>query len=173
MTAENAHWATQQDQSSGEAAAIRVMRFNDSAVQWIALSGCRICEAQNAKLNEIDLVSMTWTIPAELRKANRYYAVPITGRMADLLTKAMKHPSGLAKGQDDYLYVMPRLARLKPLQGVRAAFCQWATAHAEFSSELGFKLNAVERAYSRKSDLQARKQALEAWGEYLMGAANV
>ena len=58
MTAENAHWATQQDQSSGEAAAIRVMRFNDSAVQWIALSGCRICEAQNAKLNEIDLVSI-------------------------------------------------------------------------------------------------------------------
>lgn len=173
MTAKTAHWATQQDQYSGDAAAVRAMRSNDSAVQWIALSGCRVYEARNAKVSEIDLVSMTWTIPAERRKANRDYVVPITGRMAELLTNAMKHPSGLAKGPDDYLFATPRLARLKALHGIRTAFCQWATAHAEFYPEPVHYLNAVEQAYSRKLELQARREALEAWGEYLMGDANV
>lgn len=171
MTAKTAHWATQQDQSSGEAAAIRAMLADDTTAQLIALSGCRVYEARNAKVSEIDLVTETWTIPAERRKANRDYVVPITGRMAELLTKAMKHPSGLAKGPDDYLFVMPRLARLKALNGIRAAFSQWATAEAKFSFELvhaqlGRHPSTVEDAYSRK-------EMMEAWAAYVMGAANV
>ncbi len=47
-----------------DAAPIRSSLSDDSAVQWITLSGCRICEAQHAKLNDIDLVSMTWTVPS-------------------------------------------------------------------------------------------------------------
>lgn len=162
MSVTPAQWATQQDQSSGEAAAIRAMISDNSAVQGIALSGCRICEAQNAKLNEIDLVSMTWTIPAAQRKDYREHIIPITASMAELLDKAMKHASGSAKGQEDYLFVMPRLARLKALKGIPAAFRQWVTAKAE--------LSAAERAYSRTPDTRARRYKMEAWADHLMEA---
>jgi integrase len=171
MSVTSAHWATQQDQFSGETAAIRSMHSNDSAVRWIALSGCRVSEAQNAKLSEIDPARKTWTIPAARRKDYREHIIPITAPMADLLDKAMKHASGSAKGQEDYLFVMPRLARLKALKGIRAAFRQWATGHAKFSPEvvhaqLGHHPCTVESANSRK-------EMMEAWAVYLLGEANV
>lgn len=171
MPAKNAYWATQHDQSSGDAAAIRALLSNDSAVQWIALSGCRICEAQNTKLNEIDLVSMTWTIPAARRKDYREHIIPITDPMAELLDKAMKHASGSAKGQDDYLFELPSPVRLKALQGIRAAFRQWATDQGKFSpaivrAQRGHHPCSVEGANSRM-------EMMEAWVAYVMGAANV
>jgi len=80
---------------------------------WVVPSTCRVSEAQNAKLNEIDLVSMTWAIPAERRKDRRKYIIPITGPMAKLLEKAVEHEPGLPKTHDDRLFEMRSPVRLK------------------------------------------------------------
>ncbi len=134
---------------------------------WITLSACRVSEAQFAKQSEIDLVRMTWTIPAERRKDRREHIIPITPPMAELLSKAVKQQSGLPM---DYLFGMPCNVRLAALPNVRAAFKHWALKEAKFPPELVYRPTPVERAYSCKSDLQCRRHVLEAWAAYLMGA---
>jgi len=140
---------------------------------WVVPSTCRVNEAQNAKLNEIDLVSMTWAIPAERRKDRRKYIIPITGPMAKLLEKAIEHEPGLPKTHDDRLFEMRSPVRLQALKGIRSLFRQWATAQAKSSHKQGDQQNVVEPAYSLGSDLQSRRQMMEAWAENLMGASNV
>lgn len=171
MTDTTAHWATQQDQSSGGAAAIRAMLSDDSAVQWIALSGCRICEAQFITHGGIDLARKVWTIPAQRTNANRDHVVPITDAMAELLFAAAK----LRPISADCVFVnkcsVLRGVRSADLQGVRTAFSVWAKSDGKFPPELihaqlGHRPSAVGAANSRKS-------MMEAWATYLMGAENV
>lgn len=141
-------------------------------MQWIILSACRVSEAQNAKLSEIDLVRMTWTIPAERRKDRREHIIPITAPMAELLCKAVKQQSGSPTG---YLFGMPGSVRLAAMPSIRAAFKHWALEEAKCSPELvraqiGYQPSPVERAHLRKSDLQCRRHMMQAWAAHLMGA---
>lgn len=141
-------------------------------LQWIILSACRVSEAQNAKLSEIDLVRMTWTIPAERRKDRREHIIPITPPMAELLCKAVMQQSGLPTG---YLFRTPGSVRLAAMPSIRAAFKHWALEETKFPPELvraqiGGQPSPVERAYLRKSDLQRRRHMMQAWATHLMGA---
>jgi len=136
-------------------------------LHWIILSACRVSEAQNAKLSEIDLVRMTWTIPAERSKDRRKHIIPITAPMAELLCKAVKQQSGSPTG---YLFGMPGRVRLAAMPSIRAAFEHWALEEAKFPHELVHQPTPVERAYLRSSDLQCRRHMMEAWAAYLMEA---
>jgi integrase len=159
------------------AALIRALRSNHAEsmaklqLQWITLSACRNSDAQLIKHSEINLDDMTWTIPAERRKACCDHVVPITDGMAELLLAAASHQPALA----DYVFVtqgsLLQAAKCSAATGIRAAFREWATAEAKFPLELvhaqlGHGPSTVEAAYSCKS-------VMEAWAAYVMGAANV
>lgn len=159
------------------AALIRAQRSNHAEsmaklqLQWITLSACRNTEAQLIKHSEINLDEMTWTIPAERRKAAQNHVVPITKGMAELLLAAAKQQPALA----DYVFVtqgsLLQAAKCPAATGIRAAFREWATAEAKFPLELvhaqlGHGPSTVEAAYSCR-------RMMEAWAAHLMGGANV
>jgi len=160
-------------------------------LQWIALSGCRANEAQFAKHCEINLDKMTWTIPANRRKAAQELVIPITDSMAELLLAAAKNQPAFANSPQDYVFAtkldaplaktsIDRVARDAgtSLVAIRHAFAVWAKLEGKFPSELieaklGFRMSAVEAAYSRTSYLPKRRHVMEAWAAYVMGATNV
>ena len=179
------------------AAVIRDLRFNgpqtvaNLQLQWIALSGCRASEAQYAKHCEINLNEMTWTMPANRRKAAQDLVVPITDSMAKLLLAAAKNQPALAKRPQDYVFATKTGAPLATMSieraarhagtslvTIRRAFADWAMLEGKFPSELieaqlGYGPSGVETTYSHTSYLQMRRHVMEAWAAYLMGAANV
>lgn len=160
-------------------------------LQWIALSACRANEAQLAKDCEINLDDMTWTIPANRRKVAQDLVVPITDSMSKLLLAAAKNQPALAKGPQDYVFATKTGAPLATMSieraarhagtslvAIRHAFADWGKVDGQFPSELieaqlGYGPSAVEAAYSRASYLPKRRQVMEAWAAYVMGAANV
>ena len=160
-------------------------------LQWIALSGCRAYEVQLAKNCEINLNEMIWTIPANRRKVAQDLVVPITGSMAKLLLAAAKNQPALANGPQDYVFATKTGAPLATMSidraarhagtslvAIRHAFTDWAKFDGKFPSELigaqlGFRMSAMEADYSRTSNLPKRRQVMEAWDTYVMGAANV
>ncbi len=175
MTVTSALWATLHDQHS-VAALIRALRSDGDDImaklqlQWISLSACRFSEAQLITHDEIDLARKVRPIPAQRTKANRDHAVPITDAMVELLFAAAKQRPTSA----DYVFVNKRCvlqaAQSAALQGVRAAFADWAKSDGKFSSEvihaqLGHRPSAVDAAHSRKS-------MMEAWAAYLVGASD-
>ncbi len=182
---------------SDVAALIRNLRFSGPQsvakiqLQWIALSGCRANEAQYAKHCEINLNDMTWTMPANRRKVAQDLVVPITESMAELLLAAAKNQPALAKGPQDYVFATKTGAPLATMSieraarhagtslvTIRRAFADWAMLEGKFPSELieaqlGYGPSGVETTYSHTSYLQMRRQVMEAWAAYVMGAANV
>ncbi len=178
-------------------AVIRNLRFNGPQtvaklqLQWIALSACRANEAKLAKHCEINLDDMTWTIPANRRKVAQDLVVPITGSMAKLLLAATKNQPALASSPQDYVFATKLGAPLSTMSidraarhagtslvAIRHAFADWAKVDGQFPSELieaqlGYGPSAVEAAYSRTSNLPKRRQVMQAWDAYVMGAANV
>ncbi len=164
MTDATGQWANTQNSAANETklrqALSQLLYLGDAESReallqlWVVLSACRVSEAQYAKLGEIDLVRITWSIPAERRKDRREHIIPIRGPMAKLLEKAMKHEPGLPKTHDDRLFEMRSPVRLKALKGIHSLFRQWATAQAKSSHKQGDQRDVVERAYSLGSDLQ-------------------
>lgn len=178
-------------------AVIRNLRFNGPKtvakllLQWIAMSGCRANEAQYAKHCEINLNDMTWTMPANRRKVAQDLVVPITESMAKLLLTAAKNQPALAKGPQDYVFATKTSAPLATMSieraarhagtsliAIRHAFTDWAKLEGKFPSELidaqlGYGPSGVETTYSHTSYLPMRRQVMEAWSAYVMGAANV
>jgi integrase len=176
------------------AAVIRNLRFNgpqtvaNLQLQWIALSGCRAKEAQFAKHCEINLNDMTWTMPANRRKVAQDLVVPITDSMAKLLVAAAKNQPALPQ---DYVFATKTGAPLATMSldraahhagtsviSIRHAFAEWAKAEAKFpleliDAQLWHGSIAVKATYLHRSYLSKRRQVMEAWDAYVMGAANV
>lgn len=159
-------------------------------LEWIALSACRTGEARYARWSELDLQAMIWAVPAERMKMRRDHVVPITSRMAEILTEAEKR-LGRPRADDDFLFPGPRvnkpLSEMAGIQqmkrmgygqftvhGLRATFKSWAAAETSFPRELieeqlAHQLGAVEQAYLRAHTAERRRSMMEAWSDHLSG----
>lgn len=178
---------------AGFVAAIRAKQSESMAalmVEWIALSACRTGEARFAVWSEINLEKNVWSIPAGRMKMRRDHIVPITPRMAEILTEAKRRRVEAAQ-PGDIVFLGPKGKQLSEMaalmllrgmdaykeftvHGLRATFKSWAATETEFPRELieeqlAHQLGAVERAYMRASAHERRRPMMEAWGAVCAG----
>ena len=150
---------------------------------------CAVCsgEARNARWDEIDLETATWTIPAERMKSGRDHRVPLSDRALAMLDAAAALRDG------DLVFSSPRRGR--PLSratlgrllrecgvdavphGFRSSFRDWAaerteTPHAAMEAALAHTArNAVEVAYARSDLFDRRRRLMQPLANYVSDAA--
>jgi integrase len=187
------HASVPHTEIAGFIAAIRAKQSESMAalmVEWIALSACRTGEARFAVWSEINLEKNVWCIPAARMKMRRDHVVPITPRMAEILTEA-KRRRVEGTQPDDIVFLGPKGKQLSEMaalmllrgmeaykdftvHGLRATFKSWAATETEFPRELieeqlAHQLGAVERAYMRASAHERRRPMMEAWATVCAG----
>ncbi len=151
------------------------------ALEYLILTCARISEVVNAKWEEIDLPSKTWTIPADRMKSNREHRVPLSESALRVIIR-MK-----STRQSDYVFpgwrieralttaACPKLLRGMgyddiTVHGFRSTFRDWAAEQTNYAREVAEAMLAhviedkVEAAY-RRGDLFKRRAAMVTAGD--------
>lgn len=155
------------------------------AVEFTLLTAARSGEVRGATFDEIDVISKTWTVPADRMKANKEHVVPLTDRALTII-EAMKQRAtcklifggGIEKRpiSDTAMTKALRLAspdKAATLHGLRSTFRDWCGDKTEFPREVAEAALAhqlsdkTEAAYRRGSALEKRRQLMTAWEKYL------
>ena len=151
-----------------------------AALRFLVLTGVRSNEATGATWAEVDFDAGVWTIPADRMKTKKAHRVPLS-RQALATLEGRK---GLHK-----VYVFPSDRTNKPLgrealsehtrqsgitvHGFRSSFRNWAAetgrdyeaTEKALSHAVG---STVERSYNRTDLLDARRQVMQDWADYVM-----
>jgi integrase len=151
------------------------------ALEWIILTACRSGEVRGATWGEINLMTKTWTIPAERMKTKKEHRVPLC-RDAIKLLKKLPRLEG-----SNYLFTAPRGGQLSDMaismlcrrmkveavpHGFRSSFKDWSTEATSFpgiisEAALAHSIgNAVERAYRRGDLFEKRRRLMNAWMDF-------
>ncbi len=160
-----AHWATK------------------AALEFIALTASRSGEVTGAKWTEFDMTEATWTVPAERMKKGREHRVPLSERAMSILKDAMRYAdtSGLvfpsSTGKEIANGVLSRTVKDMGISGTvhgfRSSFADWAAECTKADRETIERAlahingNATEAAYRRTDRLDARRELMAEWSEYL------
>jgi len=159
-----------------------------TALRMLILSCVRSKEVRGAHIDEFDLDSRVWTIPATRMKGtvnNRFaHAVPLTDEMIEIvkLTEKKRRGGYLFSGTGDTPVVSDTavrklLQRTHPtltIHGFRSTFRTWAGEARHFESEvcemcLAHKIESgIARTYNRTEYLEKRRVVMEAWSEYCL-----
>lgn len=164
-----------------------VDRISARALEFTILAATRSGETRLATWAEIDLSNRLWTIPASRMKAAREHRVPITSRMAKILSEMN------SKRINDFVF--PGSRRDSPLSdmtlakvirsvgthdatvhGFRSSFRDWAAERTPYPREIAEQAlahivgDATERAYRRGDALEKRRELMTAWGQYVTGS---
>lgn len=151
------------------------------AFEFTILCATRTSEVLNAQWSEIDLSTLTWTIPAARMKAGLEHRVPLSPRCVEILERA----KALTDGD---LYVFPGRSPNKPLSnmvflmalrrmersnitphGFRSTFRDWAaertnTPRAVCEAALAHTVrDKTEAAYHRTDLFERRRALMNAW----------
>ena len=152
------------------------------ALEFVALTACRVSEVRGARWEEIDVDAGTWTIPADRMKAKREHKVPLSGRALEILAeaRALSNGSGLvfpsAKTGGLFSRRLPgevfrRCGVDSTIHGLRSSFRDWAAEtgvdRAVAEAALAHVVQGVEGAYRRTDLLEARRAIMERWGEHV------
>ena len=152
------------------------------AVEFLALTACRVGEVLGARWTEIDLHEKVWTIPSSRMKTTREHRVPLSGRALAILSEARKLSSGsglvFVSGRGKQLprqtpsLLLRRAGIGGTPHGFRSSFRDWcaesgvvdrATAEASLAHVVG----GTEGAYFRTDLLDARRAVVESWAVYV------
>ena len=156
-----------------------------SALRFLILTGARAGEVLGAKWDEIDLGAKLWTVPASRMKAGKQHQVPLCdAAMAELEKMRAIHIN-------DYIFPGEHVSRLPhnslwmvlrrmnvavTTHGFRSSFRDWAGEETHFPREvceaaLAHSIeNKTEAAYRRGTALEKRRELMQAWAKYLVGA---
>ena len=150
-----------------------------ACLRFVIATACRSGEARHATWNEIDRDAETWTIPAERSKTSRPLTVPMSKMALAALDNTFVDSSGLvfpsSRGTAMSDATMSKLLKengvASTVHGMRSSFRSWCAdtgvnrEAAEMS--LGHVTGAVERAYQRSDLLEARREIMGDWSDYL------
>ena len=154
-------------------------------LEFVAHTAVRSGEARGATWDEID--GAVWSIPADRMKAGIEHRVPLSSGALDVLRRAreLTGPDGLifesVRGRE--MRDMALSALLKgtsgSVHGLRSTFTDWAIengypreiAAPAIAHSIG--LTAVERAYARTTNLEARRAMMQEWSDSLTGLDTV
>ena len=153
---------------------------------FLALTAVRSREAREAKWDEIDLESSTWTIPAERMKGNREHKVPLSTQALALLADARGRSDGShetifppQRGQGEFMdskrlsELLDALAIPAVPHGFRACFSNWAGEQSDISEPVSEMVlahtpgKAVVKAYRTSTFLDQRRPLMQKWSDYL------
>ena len=148
------------------------------------LCATRTSETLRAKWSEIDVQTVTWTIPGARMKGGVDHRIPLSSRCVEILT----HAQALANGSQ---YVFPGRAPAKPLSnmaflmalrrmqrhdvtthGFRSSFRNWAAEQTNFpravcEAALAHALrDKTEAAYHRTDLFERRRELMTAWATF-------
>jgi integrase len=158
------------------------------ALRMLILSCMRSKEVRGAHIDEFDLDSKVWTIPATRMKGtvnNRFaHAVPLTDEMIRIvkLTEKKRRGGYLFPGTGDTPMVSDTsvrklLQRTHPtltIHGFRSTFRTWAGEARHFESEvcemcLAHKIESgIAQIYNRTEYLDKRRAVMEVWTDYCL-----
>ena len=157
------------------------------ALEFAILTAARSGEVRGARWNEIDLESLTWTVPATRMKAGRIHRVPLNARAVEILQTLAQ----LNHGSDDLVFpgqkrgaplsdmsltaLLRRLKAEATVHGFRSSFRDWAGDATAFPREVAEAAlahaigDATEAAYRRSDALEKRRALMAAWGAFVSG----
>lgn len=152
------------------------------ALEFLILTAARSGEVREAVWSEIDLVTETWTIPAERMKSARGHRVPLSKAAVAVLLKMETQKGG------DGAFVFPGQKTGRPLSnmafkklmerlgiedvtshGFRSAFRDWAGDRTSYPRELAEQALAhsigdqAEQAYRRSDAVERRRPMMQDW----------
>ncbi|MDB3914742.1 integrase arm-type DNA-binding domain-containing protein [Alphaproteobacteria bacterium] len=155
------------------------------AIQFTIQSACRTSEVLKASWNEIDMNSLTWTIPANRMKTDKVHEVPISSGMLDILNEAKEKinsddlifssdQSGNALSNNTLrLAVQKRLGIDTTIHGMRSSFKDWASETTNFANEVSEMAlahvipNKTEAAYRRGNLMDKRRHLMQMWSDHV------
>ncbi len=160
--------------------------IGSQCLQFIILTAVRSGEARNATWEEIDWKAKTWTIPASRMKAKRAHVVPLSEPAMKILRNMMQagtrhifaSPKKPAQAITD-IAIIKTLQRLRPeitVHGMRSSFRDWCSemtsaTHEVIEMSLAHTIkDKTEAAYFRSDLIDKRRELMNQWAEYLVGA---
>ena len=154
------------------------------AFELLVLTATRSGEVRQARVEEFDMDSKVWTIPAGRTKTGRPHRVPLSDAALDVLLEARQYADGSrlvfpsARGKVMSDMTMSKLIKELGIEavphGFRSSFRMWAAERtstprevAEFA--LGPRPSAIEaeRAYQRSDLFERRRDLMTQWAAYL------
>jgi integrase len=156
------------------------------AFEWLILTATRSSETRLATIDEVDLGTGLWTIPAERMKARQPHQVPLSNRCREIFAEARQlepdapviFPAwrgGAATFSDavfaDILEDL-KLADQATAHGMRSAFRDWSADCARANHDVAEACLAhrpkdkVVAAYLRTTFLEQRRALMEQWASY-------
>jgi integrase len=158
------------------------------AFELLILTASRTIEIRSARWDQIDWEAKVWTRPAEMMKARREHAVPLSPRALAILSEAKALAGGDltglifregtgARGLSENRFLNAREAigygeRCTP-HGFRSSFRDWAAETTMFPAEvvemaLAHTIKSKAEAAYRRGDLLAkRRELMDAWAMYV------
>ena len=158
--------------------------------EFLVLTAARSGEVRQARWEEVDSGSETWTVPAERMKAGREHRVPLSGRALEVLDGARSLDSksilifpaprsGGALSDMTHRNLLRKLGIDAVPHGFRSSFRDWAaertdTPHAVMEAALAHVVaNTTEAAYARSDLFERRRRLMAQWAEYLSDRAGI
>jgi len=151
------------------------------ALEFLVLTAARSGEIRGAMWSEIDLTSLTWTIPPDRMKSSREHRVPLSGPTVDLLQslprlEGEEHVFPSVRGgllSDMALSAVLRRMDVDAVpHGFRSSFRDWCAETTNYPREVAEMALAhaipsgVEAAHRRGDLFKKRRQLMTAWGTY-------
>lgn len=153
------------------------------AIEFCILTAARSGEVRGALWEEIDLISATWTIPAERMKMRREHRIPLSVRAMEIIKEVddVRDVSSLVfpsqRGHEMSDMTLSKLVRElgipSTIHGFRSSFRTWAQERTNVPGEVAeaalahIKSDKVEAAYARSDLFEKRRKLMECWSAYL------
>lgn len=161
------------------------------ALLFLIFTAARPGEVRFARWGQIDFAKRDWNRPASIMKEREPHTITLNGPALALLEEIK---GGRTPKSDDLIFSAPRGKPLSDMtlrkvlrdaglkfdaHGFRSTFRDWAAermpAMPEAAAEAALAHvvpDKVIRAYRRTKFIEMRRTLLEAWGKFVMGAAN-
>jgi integrase len=155
-----------------------------NALRLLILTATRTTEVRDARWDEFDEQSNTWTIPASRMKAGKAHTVPLSAQAARIIAEQRDEhsewvfPGARGKSGLSNMAMAMLLRELSPehtVHGFRSSFRVWGaeeTNHpsAVLESALAHSIrNATEAAYQRSDLLNRRRSLMDDWAQFVTG----
>ena len=182
------HFAALPHEQVGEA--LRTIRSSDTyplvkaALQFLVMTATRAGEVRGATWDEFDLEQRLWVIPSTRMKTRKQHRVPLSTQAVALLegargpaddtALAFSTMTGLKIDDGVFPKLLKALGIPATAHGMRTSFRSWCAEQgvsrevAEMS--LAHIVGGVEGAYQRSDLLDARREVMQLWANYLTGA---
>jgi integrase len=162
-------------------------------LEFVILTGARSGEARGMTWDEVDLQGEVWTLPKERMKGKQPHRVPLSKGALEILAArtalrsespyVFPSPRGLmlsdmalTKFLRDRDVASDQAGRTATVHGFRSSFRDWASERG-YARDLAERALAhairseTEAAYHRTDLLEQRRAMMNAWAQYITGAA--